>query len=149
MAMLLTDYLDRARERSGILSDNRLAMLLGVAHTSLLGWRRSLSVPTPAKMVRLAELAGVSPEVALLHRAAWQADDQASRDVMSRIIATWMEEIPANPLAEPQSLGACASPLSARTSRLRYIMERIAFCISLLIQSVDVSKSVCPTQRLV
>ena len=108
--MKLTEMLDMARERAGISSDTRLAAAVGVHQTAVVQWRRGTATPTPSKLVRLAELAGVSPAVALLHRASWQADDQASRDVMSRILASWHEATSPNPLKEPQSLGAAAAP---------------------------------------
>jgi transcriptional regulator with XRE-family HTH domain len=121
--MKLTEYLDRARERAGIPSDTRLAAAIGVHQTAIVSYRRGTATPTPARMVRLAELAGVDPAAALLHRAAWQADDAASRDVMSRILASWMEAPAANPLTAPKSLGAAAAIGADNCGRLRYIME--------------------------
>jgi hypothetical protein len=122
--MLLTDYLDRARDYSGLGSDNKLSFVLEVSQPSVSLWRRGLAIPTPAKMVKLAKLAGISPEVALLHRASWQADDQVSRAVMSRLIASWMEAPGDNALTGARSLGAAASPAPSKIARLRYIMER-------------------------
>jgi len=108
--MNLTDYLDRARDRAGIPSDRRLAAALGVAPNAVVAYRRAIATPGPAVMLRLAQLAGIAPEVALLHRASWQADDQVSRDVVSRMLALFMGETAANPLNEPKSLGAAATP---------------------------------------
>lgn len=124
--MLLTDYLDRARDYSALGSDNKLSFVLEVSQPSVSLWRRGLAIPTPAKMVKLAKLAGISPEVALLHRASWQADDQVSRAVMSRLIASWMEAPGDNALTGARSLGAAASPAPSKIARLRYIMEKIA-----------------------
>lgn len=124
--MKLTEYLDLARERTGIPSDNRLSIALGVSQQSVVAYRRGTATPTPAKMVRLAHLAGVPAEVALLDRAAWQADDPVSRDVMTRLISEWMERPAANPVKSPASLGAAAVPTETPPSnngRLRYIME--------------------------
>lgn len=121
--MLLTDYMDRARVYSGLGSDNRLAAALEISQATISTYRRGFSIPTPAKMVKLAQLAGISPEVALLHRAAWQADDQVSRAVMSRLIAGWMEAPGDNALSGAKSLGAAAAPAPSKIARIRYIME--------------------------
>ncbi len=122
--MLLTDYLDRARAYSALGSDNRLAAALEISQATISSYRRGFSIPTPAKMVRLAGLAGVSPEVALLHRGAWQADDQVSRAVMSRLISSWMEAPGDNALSGAKSLGAAAAPAVPKAARLLYIMEK-------------------------
>ncbi len=121
--MLLTDYMDRARAHSGITSDNRLSDALETSQQTVSTYRRGLAIPSPAKMVKLAKLAGISPEVALLHRAAWQADDQVSRAVMSRLIAGWMEAPGDNALSGAKSLGAAAAPAPSKIARIRYIME--------------------------
>jgi transcriptional regulator with XRE-family HTH domain len=128
--MLLTDYLDRARIHSGLGSDNKLSFVLEVSQPSVSLWRRGLAIPTPAKMVKLAQLAGVSPEVALLHRASWQADDQVSRAVMSRLISSWMEAPGDSALTGAKSLGAAAAPAVPKAARLRYIMERTAALVA-------------------
>jgi transcriptional regulator with XRE-family HTH domain len=124
--MLLTDYMDRARVYSGLGSDNRLAAALEISQATISSYRRGFSIPTPAKMVKLAKLAGISPEVALLHRGAWQADDQVSRAVMSRLISSWMEAPGDSALTGAKSLGAAAAPAPSKIARIRYIMERTA-----------------------
>jgi transcriptional regulator with XRE-family HTH domain len=128
--MLLTDYLDRARAYSALGSDNRLAAALEISQATISSYRRGFSIPTPAKLVRLAQLAGVSPEVALLHRGAWQADDQVSRAVMSRLISSWMEAPDHSALTGAKSLGAAAAPAVPKIARLRYIMERTAALVA-------------------
>jgi len=128
--MLLTDYLDRARAYSALGSDNRLAAALEISQATISSYRRGFSIPTPAKMVKLAGLAGVSPEVALLHRGAWQADDQVSRAVMSRLISSWMEAPDHSALTGAKSLGAAAAPAVPKIARLRYIMERTAALVA-------------------
>ena len=130
---MLTEYLDLARERAGIASDNALGRALGVSSPAMVAYRRGLSSPTPERMVKLAELAGVSPELALLHRMSWQADGMVSRDVVSRMLRAFMGETPHNPLNAPKSLGAAAVETPREYCRLRYIMESIALWIALLI----------------
>lgn len=146
--MKLTDYLDRARTNAGLPSDNALAKLVGIANPSLIQWRRGLAIPTPARMVKLAQLAGVSPEVALLHRASWQADDQVSRDVMSRILSTWMEAPGDSALKGAQSLGAAATPAPSKSARIRYIMEKIAHGMACLYSALAPDASQGPGLNL-
>jgi hypothetical protein len=70
--MLLTDYLDRARIHSGLGSDNKLSFVLEVSQPSVSLWRRGLAIPTPAKMVKLAQLAGVRPSSPRRSCARWR-----------------------------------------------------------------------------
>jgi len=135
--MLLTDYLDRARIYSALGSDNRLAAALEISQATISSYRRGFSIPTPAKMVRLAGLAGVSPEVALLHRGAWQADDQVSRAVMSRLISSWMEAPDHSALTGAKSLGAAAAPAVPKIARIRYIMERTAALVARVFRALS------------
>lgn len=146
--MFLTDYLDRARIHSDLGSDNKLAAALDISQPSVSLWRRGLAVPTPAKMVKLAVLAGVSPEVALLHRAAWQADDQVSRAVMSRLISTWMEAPHDSALKGAQSLGAAATPPPKKSARLGYIMEKLAHGLACLYNALASDASQGPAHNL-
>ena len=146
--MLLTDYLDRARIYSALGSDNRLAAALEISQATISSYRRGFSIPTPAKMVRLAGLAGVSPEVALLHRGAWQADDQVSRAVMSRLIASWMEAPGDNALTGARSLGAAASPAPSKIARIRYIMERTAALVSSVVNGLSPATTDCKPEEV-
>ena len=141
--MLLTDYIERAKAVSGIVSDRQLSIALEISQPTISIYRRGLCIPTPAKMVKLAQLAGVSPEVALLHRASWQADDQVSRAVMSRLIASWMEAPGDNALTGARSLGAAASPAPSKIARIRYIMERTASLVARVFIGLDAA----PAQR--
>jgi transcriptional regulator with XRE-family HTH domain len=128
--MFLTDYLDRARMVSGLVSDAQVSRALDISQQTVSLYRRGLAIPTPAKMVKLAQLAGVSLEVALLHRAAWQADDQVSRAVMSRLISSWMEAPQDSALKGAKSLGAAAAPAVPKIARLLYIMEKTAALVA-------------------
>ena len=146
--MLLTDYIERAKAVSGIVSDRQLSIALEISQPTISIYRRGLCIPTPAKMVKLAQLAGVSPEVALLHRASWQADDQVSRAVMSRLIASWMEAPGDNALTGARSLGAAASPAPSKIARLRYIMERTAALVSSVISGLSPAATECKPEEI-
>lgn len=88
--MTLDEYLDGARSRGSIPTDAALARVLGVTPQGLFMWRRGMTHPQPGIMVRLAELAGIPPALALADRAGWQADTPAARqaaDALRRIAA--------------------------------------------------------------
>jgi hypothetical protein len=68
-------YLDEARTAIGAPSDRQLALALRVDTASLSAYRTKRAWPSPEVMVRLAELAKVSPEVALAQLASWRYPD--------------------------------------------------------------------------
>lgn len=146
--MLLTDYIDRARAFSGLVSDRQLSVALDVSQPTISIYRRGLAIPTPEKMVKLARLAGVSPEIGLLHRAAWQADGQVSRDVMSRLISSWMEAPGDSALKGAQSLGAAATPAPKKSARMGYIMEKFAHGLARLCNALAPAASQGPGPNL-
>lgn len=86
--MDLNAYLDAAEKAPGITTQVALARALGVTRQSIISWRVGLSSPRPETMLRLAQLAGVSPEIAMIDRMEWQADGVASRDIVARIRAS-------------------------------------------------------------
>jgi transcriptional regulator with XRE-family HTH domain len=86
--MDLSDYLDRAKSERGFRSERALSRELGVSHQSVVQWREGLATPRPETMLRLAELAGCSPEIAMLDHMAWRADGPKSRDIVARIRAS-------------------------------------------------------------
>lgn len=121
--MDLDAYLDRARERAGLPSDRRLAVALGISQSGLRQYRLGLSTPQPAVMVRLAELAGVAPELALLDRMEWQADDPRSRDVVSRLREVLAASLVAMLLILLPVFPSPAGHLATISCRTRFIME--------------------------
>lgn len=93
--MNLDAYLDEAKRRQGITSERALARALGISAPSLIQWRSGIASPRPALMVRIAEMAGMPPELAMMDRLAWQADDAASRDIVARMRAALQSSIAA------------------------------------------------------
>ena len=70
-------YLEAAKKNHEIKSDAKLASALGISTTSVLQWRYGRSFPADETMVRLAALAGISKEQALLELSYWRADGEA------------------------------------------------------------------------
>lgn len=67
------DYLDLARNRQKLPSDRQLCAHLKCTDAVVSQWRKRKSFPSDEHMVRLAELAGLDPQVALLELACWRA----------------------------------------------------------------------------
>lgn len=80
--MELADYLDTARARGNITSDTRLSITLGASPTWAHMVRTGKMLPSDEAMLRLADLAGVSPDIALL-------DLSRARAVDPRVRSTW------------------------------------------------------------
>lgn len=73
-------YIDRALIRSGAPSDRTLGVELGLSPNSLTNYRTRRAWPSDQAMIRLAELAGIDPDVALMDLNAWRAKAEDVRD---------------------------------------------------------------------
>lgn len=75
------DYVEQAKDRAGIPSDNKLARRIGIASPSLCQLKQGQSVPSAKTLRELAGLAGIAEEEAALDLARWRAEREG---------ATWM-----------------------------------------------------------
>jgi transcriptional regulator with XRE-family HTH domain len=71
----LASYIEAAKKRNGLTSERQLAKALGISPSPFNGMVHGHYMPSDATMLRLAELAGVDPCVALLDLNAWRAKD--------------------------------------------------------------------------
>lgn len=78
-------YLDAARARLDIRSDRQLAKTVGVSAPTLNGWRTKRAWPDDPAMCRLADLADVPRNVALIELNFWRAKG-AARDVYKDLL---------------------------------------------------------------
>lgn len=69
----IDQYLDLAKERQGFRSDNAINKALGFAGNSVNYWRQKKTWPSDERMIALADLAGIDPEIALLDLNIWRA----------------------------------------------------------------------------
>ena len=72
--MDLIGYLDAARARAGLASDRQLAGALGLSQGAVFHFRHRRAFPADDVMIRLAQLAGVEPERALLDLNIWRTE---------------------------------------------------------------------------
>lgn len=69
----IDEYLDRAMENKNIPSNNKLATVIGISGTSLNAFRTKRSWPADNTMIKIAELAGVDVQQALLDLNMWRS----------------------------------------------------------------------------
>jgi len=91
----LSWYLDTAKQRQGIQSDNQLAQRLGISQSSVVLYRKGRAVPGEKRMLDLTGLCVSSPAVALLDRSLWiyrNDDEQAAfRNMRAVVVAAETE----------------------------------------------------------
>lgn len=80
--MELADYLDTAKARGNFASDTKLSIAMGSSPAWAHMVRTGKMLPSDEAMLRLADLAGVSPDIALL-------DLSRARAVDPRVRSTW------------------------------------------------------------
>lgn len=92
--MKMIDYLEAARARLAPRgrrrepSWNQLSFALGHTSNSMVSrWKRGEDIPGPDDMIRLAELAGLNPDRAILDRASWRAAKDAQPAAAARFAA--------------------------------------------------------------
>ena len=73
----IDDYINAAREMRGFLSDNQLSKALGFKSSAVNHWRTKRAWPGDDTMIRLAEMAGIDPDLALIHLNAWRSRGEA------------------------------------------------------------------------
>ena len=83
--LTIDDYCDTAKQRCRFRSDRVLSKALNVNNSSVSQWRTKRTWPADETMLRLADLAGVDPEQALLDLNAWRAASSTVRSVYERI----------------------------------------------------------------
>jgi len=80
--MTLDEMIDAAKAAQRLPSDNALNYLLGFKGTALSAWRGKKAIPTPEHVVKLAQLADIDPEQALLERSIWVAESKQYFDLI-------------------------------------------------------------------
>lgn len=87
----IDNYMDIAKEKNGLKSDNKLAHALGLKNASVSNWRTKKAWPADDTMVKLAELAEISPEQGLLELSYWRSEGKAKETynkILTRLTAS-------------------------------------------------------------
>lgn len=67
------DYLAEARRKTGVASNNQVAALLGISGTSISRLSKGVNLPADETMLKLADLAGLDKEEALIDLSIWRS----------------------------------------------------------------------------
>lgn len=79
------DYLSEARRKQNVASNNQIAALLGISGTSISRLSKGINLPADETMLKLAKLAGISKDEALVDLAIWRAGEN------SEALDTWKD----------------------------------------------------------
>lgn len=74
----IDDYIDLAKKVNNFKSDSELDRAIKASGRTVSTWRTKRAWPSDEKMIVLAELAKVSPEIALLDLGIWRSEGQAA-----------------------------------------------------------------------
>ncbi len=86
--LTLEAYINRAIENNELQSDRHLGRVLSVSPSTVAIWRAGKSLPTDATMIKLADLADITREQALLELSYWRAGTEAQtvyKSLLSKI----------------------------------------------------------------
>ena len=78
-------YIEAAKERAGLASDNELTRRLGFSGKPVCHWRNGRTWPDDESMVALAELAGLDVQRALLDLNTWRCKSPKARSLYSEM----------------------------------------------------------------
>lgn len=81
----IDDYMDTARKNHGFRSDRELSRALGFRGQAASNWRTKRAWPSDDVMVRLAEMAEIPPEEALLDLCVWRTGGTEAGPIYSKI----------------------------------------------------------------
>jgi len=107
------DLLAEIRRRHGFTSDREIAARVGRDRVRVAMWKSGASVPDDAAALKLAELAGVNPEVMLVQACAWRADGDIKKK-WEKIVKNMMRS--AAVLAVPMLLILAAQPINGHAT---------------------------------
>lgn len=89
----IDELLNRARSKAGLKNDFQLSKKISVSANTIFLYREGVNLPTGRNMLALAQLAGLSPPLALVILNFWKAvrfgekkDVEAWREIYLRLI---------------------------------------------------------------
>lgn len=79
------DYVFEARRKQEIYSNEKLAKAIGIAGPSLSVMFNNKTLPAEETILKLAELAGIPPEEALIDLQIWKAKSPEAKSIWERM----------------------------------------------------------------
>lgn len=74
--LTFAEYIEKAKENSNLKNDKQVAQKINIGASALVGFRNERSYPSQETVLKLANLAGVSPEQALIDFNLWKTKDK-------------------------------------------------------------------------
>jgi len=124
--MDFNEYADKAIKGFGLTGYNNLARKLELNKATLSYFKRGKALPSEATMIKLAELAGVSKEKALIDLNLWRSKNDPSRHAVWQRIAAGLKLSVAVYFVALTSCFAADLPIQAPLNNLSnvYIMRQ-------------------------
>lgn len=92
--LTFTQYVEKAKENSQIDSNNKVASKLGISSASIAIFCNERGYPSQETVLKLANLAGVSPEKALIDFNLWKTKDKPNAQKvwlkLAKMIGCWI-----------------------------------------------------------
>lgn len=92
--LTFTQYVEKAKETSNIKTDKQVAELIGITSASISGFCKVKNYPSQETVLKLANLAGISPEQALIDFNLWKTKDKPNAHAiwqkMAKIIGCFL-----------------------------------------------------------
>lgn len=79
------DYVFEARKKQNIYSNNKLAKEIGIAGASLSVMMNNKTLPAEETLIKIADLAGIPREEALLDLSIWSAKSDDAKSTWKKI----------------------------------------------------------------
>lgn len=79
------DYVSEAQKKQNLHSNNKLALELGITSAAMSALYKGKSLPSDETMIKLAELAGIPEEEALVDLSIWRAQTPKTKEVWEKI----------------------------------------------------------------
>lgn len=80
------DYVSEAQKKQNLHSNNKLALELGITSAAMSALYKGKSLPSDETMAKLAELAGIPEEEALVDLSIWRnADSPKTKEIWEKI----------------------------------------------------------------
>ena len=70
--MKLENYFNLAKTKNNLNSSRKLAKTLGLSQNAVFFYEQKRAIPSDQTMLKIADLAGVKPEIALLDMNIWR-----------------------------------------------------------------------------
>jgi hypothetical protein len=83
----IDDYCDKAIANNKFRSDRELSKALGFSGSDISNYRRKRVWPSDITMVKLANLAGIPADEALIELKVWQNNDTIAGEVYTKLLA--------------------------------------------------------------